>query len=441
MVLSFSRPEPFTWPYVQPRELLAIYPPRESLPPPALPSPPRKPTFDALFSLSTHLIPACYLRSTRDVPVPGPPPATMTKLERGTYFKKLTQDLKDWRLSTNPTGLPKILWNCLNRYKRIKGGFRPNGITLFFAHANGFPKEIWEPMLAHLLSSPAGELINEVWCWESVQHGDAMIVNEQALSAVFDWADNTRDILNFLLNFLPPSSEVPLPIHLPQLSAEESERRRSLGLVDRKLVAIGHSYGGCTSALAAISFPKLFSSLVLVDPVIVEPVDKGVRIADELTFGALMRREVDEALSLFQQSPFFKAWDPAVLQVYVECGLFSTKDSDGQDVVRLKMPGIQEAIVFSETHTELEAWQQLPSLDERISLRWLLPAKPGAPEFGPPGAQQRRAWLRPANSSNIRIPSAGHLIPQESPKELASDLRDFILRQYSPSKDGVRCLL
>lgn len=44
------------------------------------------------------------------------------------------------------------------------------------------------------------------------------------------------------------------------------------------------------------------------------------------------------------------------------------------------MPGIQEAIVFSETHTEYEVFHRLPELDERIALKWIMPGKPGAHE-------------------------------------------------------------
>jgi hypothetical protein len=35
----------------------------------------------------------------------------------------------------------KLLWNSINRYvKRVQDGRK--GLTLFFAHANGFPKEV-----------------------------------------------------------------------------------------------------------------------------------------------------------------------------------------------------------------------------------------------------------------------------------------------------------
>jgi hypothetical protein len=68
--------------------------------------------------------------------------------------------------------------------------------------------------------------------------------------------------------------------------------------------------------------------------------------------------------------PFFAAWDSEVLKIYVEHGL--TPDPKGG--FRLKMSGIQEAIVFADDgRVPYEAWELVESLDERIELRWIMP--------------------------------------------------------------------
>ncbi|RDB23617.1 Peroxisomal membrane protein LPX1 [Hypsizygus marmoreus] len=450
---SYSQPPPYTWPTVPTRTLLPVFPPPEPLTKPPLPSPPRKPAFDAPYTLSTHLFPAAYLRTTELVPVPPPPPDSATRAERQAIARKTMQELKDLRGSTVPRGTKQVLWNCANRYVRNGlDGANANGLTLFFAHANGFPKEIWEPVLSHLLASPAGAAIDEVWTWESVQHGDACLINADKLGGVFDWSDNARDILNFLLHYLPSKvSSSTLPTHLVRLPAQETEYRKTNPFKHRTFVAVGHSYGGCTSTLAALTHPALFSSIFLIDPVIVKPPFPDVAIpasqrVDQLVLGALTRRDTwsstDEALALFVKSPFFGAWDPAVLRVYIECGTFTTRDPvTNAQVVKLKMPGIQEAVVFSETHTEYEVFHQLPGLDERIELRWIVPGREGAGEFGPPGSTRERVWVRPKNASNVRIPGAGHLIPQEAPQLLAQDIAQFIERKYGPMRPGARANL
>jgi hypothetical protein len=60
-----------------------------------------------------------------------------------------------------------------------------------------------------------------------------------------DLSDNARDIINFLLHFLPLDAENKyLPIHLPRVPRRETERRICSGFEYRNLVTIGHSIGG-----------------------------------------------------------------------------------------------------------------------------------------------------------------------------------------------------
>ena len=125
---KFLSSTPFIWNKYHVRDTLPIYPPIpgtfDSMP--VLPSPPRKPAFDAPFTLTTHLFPAAYLSTTRLTPFLKLPAVGATKEERRRLL-----------------GIPLILWNCVNRY--VKNGLdssNKTGLTIFFAHANGFPKEM-----------------------------------------------------------------------------------------------------------------------------------------------------------------------------------------------------------------------------------------------------------------------------------------------------------
>jgi pimeloyl-ACP methyl ester carboxylesterase len=104
-----------------------------------------------------------------------------------------------------------------------------------------------------------------------------------------DWYDNTRDILNFLWHYLPenPSAGREWPLHLPILPSSISTLRKKSGFASRTLVSIGHSLGGGTTALAAYNAPQLFSTLILVDPII-ESRDEYDR--SPLPYGAVKRR-------------------------------------------------------------------------------------------------------------------------------------------------------
>ena len=116
-----------------------------------------------------------------------------------------------------------------------------------------------------------------------------------------------------------------------------------------------------------------------------------------------------EAFESFSSSPFFRNWDPAVLNIYVECGLYDTTDSaTGQHIVRLKTSGLQEAVVLlCDKFSCQDTFQRMRNLDEGIPLRWIL----GREEcIGGPSDTRRRVWVRPKNSANIKIRGAGHLV-------------------------------
>jgi len=150
MLRSYPKPPPFALPQITAaRPLLPIFPPPEHLlVKPALPSPPRQLSLDAPYILTTHIFPAAHLRTSAYVPVPLPPPENATKTERLEICTQLTKKLRDLRVTTDPQGIRQILWNCANRYVRSDLESRTtstNGVTLFFAHANGFPKEVRAP--------------------------------------------------------------------------------------------------------------------------------------------------------------------------------------------------------------------------------------------------------------------------------------------------------
>ena len=77
----------------------------------------------------------------------------------------------------------------------------------------------------------------------------------------------------------------------------------------------------------------------------------------------------EEALEQFRRTPFFASWDPAVLKIYVECGL----TDDGRGGVRLKTLGIHEAVVFAHRRTSFDVYARLKELDPKVALRWIMP--------------------------------------------------------------------
>ncbi|KAH9842574.1 Alpha/beta hydrolase family-domain-containing protein [Rhodofomes roseus] len=431
---------------------------------PDLPSLPR--TFsESSFLLTTHLVPAALPRSSPDAALPDAPLPSADKDKRDATAIEaanlvISMRQRQWNGELPESNSIKPPWVCLNRYVRreIIGNDARKGVTLLLLPANGFPKESWEPMISHLVEaqrqSDFQPLVDEVWAWEAVNHGDAFLVNKQDLGSIFDCRDNARDILQFMLHYMPEhSSTSVLPTHLARLPDATARQRRLHGLRKRMVVGVGHSLGGCSIARAAIDVPALFSSLILVEPAIVPHPCSGP-VVDERAFpyivNALKRESIwpsrENARNVIRASTFFQTWDPEVFDNYVEYALY--EDRDG--AIKLKTPPVQEALGFSDVLTMCETWDLLDELDERVELRFIVPGKQRQRSVHQwsksrtlvhvlnvicreDGIREMTVWRRPMNSSNIIFPSAGHLIVQETPRELGQEIQSFLQRKYGSS--------
>lgn len=418
-----------------PVPLLPLRSPPEPLRYPPLPCPPRHHYFANSYTVTAHLIPAAFPRSSPYVPLPAVP-THETKEERAARIERFADELLSLQAQHVPdqSGTQQtVLWSVLNRYVRKSVG--ASGLTLLLLHANGLHKETFEPTINHLLRAAdedAQYQIDEVWALDAVQHGDSGLVNEQQdLGALFIWNDHARDILNFILNFLPETvTSSALPTYLSRVPPEISSAREKRGFPNRQLVVVGHSFGGCTATLAAHTTPAPFSGLVLIDPIISPSSFSLVEYVRQRIVGALARRSVwssrEEAYSLLRKSSFFGTWDPEVLRSFVNYAL--VEDSSGK--VRLKCSNILEAVVFADTMRSVEAWSVLPQIDKRIAMKWIIPSyeKSILKSYE---LVQEAVWRRPENVTNTLVRTAAHIIVQDSPRELARGLHEFLQRSKS----------
>ncbi|CEL59021.1 Peroxisomal membrane protein LPX1 OS=Saccharomyces cerevisiae (strain ATCC 204508 / S288c) GN=LPX1 PE=1 SV=1 [Rhizoctonia solani AG-1 IB] len=357
-------------------------------------------------------------------------PPGLSKAERQAIadaeFNEITQLRTDIALGNKSFPVnDATMWSVANRYApdrpRIGSG---RAVTIVLSHATGFHKEIWETTLRYLLSTPQGQAsVDEIWALDAANHGDSALLNEKNLGEIFEWSDHARDILNFLGNYLPDRVEnKQIERNLSHIPDQAVQDRLKQGFTHRNIVGIGHSFGGCTLARAVLDSPSLFSSIMLLDPVIYPSYAIRGPGIDALTKGALIRRgqwpDREAAHGGFLNSPFFQAWHPDVLADYVQYG--TVQDERG---VRLKCSGYQEAVTFGENaRLPCDVWELLPALDERIPLRWIMDSTKAMVDnrTGGPDLTQHTVWRRPANSSNTQIKGAAHLIPQEAPEALGS---------------------
>ncbi|KAF9256028.1 hypothetical protein L218DRAFT_937079 [Marasmius fiardii PR-910] len=458
----------------------AYPPPPEALPQshllPKLPCGQRKPIWHndsrIPYTLTTHIVPAAYWREDPDVLLPRTVEEgqDLSKEERQKLAQggekrllEIRRELEADAVSRakdgkSRRGQERVLWLCINRYVRnLKTQTKRDGLTLFFAHANGFNKETWEPTLAALLSLPTSQSsIQEVWVWEAANHGDSALLNEGNLNSLFHWRNAARDLVTFFTHYLPSkASSEALPTHLPRLLQSETANRIKHGLYDsnagvktRTIVGVGHSFGGCVSTLTSLSSPNnsngntnFFSLLILIDPVIKFPNPVGDRRSNDFAKSAIVRRSTwasrVAAKDAFLKSDFFKRWDTRVLDLYVEGGLVESQVPVKQ--VRLKMPPIQEAIAFADTWTgSEEAWVRLwrgELSPKDVGVRWVVPGLTNSKSLAlTPYSTRERVWLRPDNAENVRMPGAGHLVPHEKPDDLGRLIGRWIEEYFAISK-------
>jgi hypothetical protein len=126
-----------------PGPLLPLRSPPETVLNPPLPCPPRHHRFTSSYTVTTHLIPAAFPRSSPFVPLPAFP-THETKDERAARIQRFTDELLSLQAQHAPdqSGAQQtVLWSVLNRYVRKSIG-DASGLTLLLLHANGLHKEV-----------------------------------------------------------------------------------------------------------------------------------------------------------------------------------------------------------------------------------------------------------------------------------------------------------
>ncbi|GIL12983.1 MAG: alpha/beta hydrolase [Chloroflexota bacterium] len=184
------------------------------------------------------------------------------------------------------------------------------------------------------------------------------------------------------------------------------------------VIAVGHSFGGVASLLAALAEPRRFRALCLLDPTILPP--PAMQAIDEmrangglgafpLVQGALRRRrffsDVEEAFVYFRTKTLFLDWTDAALRLYVEHG---TRPAAGGGL-ELAWPPEWEAYYFSAVYTG--TWADLPRL--RGQLPVLVVRGANSDTLLPEAAALIRALL--PDAAYAEIPGHGHLFPQTAP--------------------------
>ncbi|TVY27358.1 Abhydrolase domain-containing protein mpaH [Lachnellula hyalina] len=179
---------------------------------------------------------------------------------------------------------------------------QPGDITIIGAHANGFPKELYEPLWEdlHARSKANGFRIRSIWIADVAQQGVSGVLNEELLGNDPSWMDHGRDLLHMINTF---RSQMPMPI-----------------------VGMGHSFGAAILCNVAFMHPRLLSTVVLMDPTIVTHASapSGPSLVQSSTFRRDLWPSRAEAIAAFAKSKFYQSWDRRVFERWCQVGIRDT---------------------------------------------------------------------------------------------------------------------
>ncbi|KAK1782197.1 Alpha/beta hydrolase family-domain-containing protein [Copromyces sp. CBS 386.78] len=259
------------------------------------------------------------------------------------------QHIRDYAHAT-ANSQEEILYLSVKQYiPKSNPNPQPGDLTIIGAHANGFVKELYEPLwedLVHALST-RGIKIRSIFIADAAWQGQSGLINESALGNDPSWYDNARDLL-CVVNAL--RREMPRP-----------------------LVGIGHSFGGNTIVSLSLLHPRLFSSLVLLDPVISKFAKRGPTYGFMPMKQSAYRRDVwpsrKEAADGFRKNKFYQTWDKRCVDVLIQHGLRRVAPNDEKN---------EEVTLTTSKHMECFTYYRPKEQDQPVPD---LPPDQNNPEF------------------------------------------------------------
>ncbi|KAF9375980.1 hypothetical protein CPB97_011123 [Podila verticillata] len=278
---------------------------------------------------------------------------------------------------------------------------------MVITHANGFHKELWEPVLARLDPRWAPP---EMYAIDCRNQGDSAILNKDALEDTFEWITYAKDVLSTV---------------------------DALGL--EKPLGMGHSFGANAIIMAEILRPGTFSAIIAIDPTMFpSQVNlKGPHDGHPLAQLALKRRDRwksrDEAKRKLLEKKLFASWHPEVLDLYLKYGLVDTTFKDGSSGVTLKTPKLQEAATFAaDDNAAYDAYDRLNEINIPVHI-----IAGENSEVNPPDLVDLKI-ARCKHGSGEVLKDAGHLFPMDSPAVTAKCTSTFLERFAHSQHDLTR---
>jgi pimeloyl-ACP methyl ester carboxylesterase len=220
-----------------------------------------------------------------------------------------------------------------------------------------------------------------------------------------------------------PNSEL-LDMSNWQIFADDLARFLSQQGYDR-VIGAGHSLGAVATMKAAYQHPDLFRSLILIEPVFLEPQildvlaqNPGVLEDRPLVQRARRRRaewpDRRTAFDHYRAKPVFERWPDEALWAYVTEGLTETANGG----LTLAFSRDWEAQIYNSSPGPV--WDEISRVSQpTLAVR--------AAESDTLSVKAWRLWqdLQP-DAAFVEIPDAGHMVTMERPHEILKVMNQFL---------------
>ncbi|KAJ6028165.1 hypothetical protein N7540_003741 [Penicillium herquei] len=201
----------------------------------------------------------------------------------------------------------------------------PDDVTIIAGHANGIPKECYEPIWEELLSLTSVK-IKAIWIADSSNQGASGVMNEDELGDDPNWFDHSRDLLHMVNHF---QDQIQPPI-----------------------MGIAHSFSCSQFVHLSIMHPRLFHSVAFLEPMIqMESPSKlgGPSPALWTSLRPDVWPSAQDAEKYIQTNGFWRRWDSKCVDQYIKFGLrpvptaLYPESKFGSEAVTLTTTKAQEA--------------------------------------------------------------------------------------------------
>ncbi|KAI8083053.1 Alpha/Beta hydrolase protein [Halteromyces radiatus] len=281
-------------------------------------------------------------------------------------------------------------------------------LALLFSHSNGFNKETLHPLIRRLVAGIREQVRYQhtdlcVYAWDARTHGDSARLNEGTFSETYNWFDHALD-------------------------TQQVIRSLDLHTGYDGVFGIGHSFGATAMLLLEYMFPQTFTGICAIEPVLSSDILDTELRAQLPILASLKRRDTwpdrESCYKSLVHRDFWKIFDPEVMQLYVDYGLYETPDG----TVKLKTPKEEEYHVFNvSSYATLTAYNSIRAL--RTPVQFVFASSSVYVTIDPlelPNFNREFA--------NVNMVEGTHMVPNENPQLMVPEILALMDRALSVKK-------